>query len=243
MSAGPTLKDVLDRLAASSQPSGLEPGSETFALYAEAIHAAIVRRLAEMGDSEPVLEPGCTTHFNVIDRDGTLVSVTQTLLSMFGSRMMLPRTGLLMNNGIMWFDPEPGRPNSLGPGKRCLSNMCPIILERDDGMRAALGAAGGRKILPAVAQLVSYLLDYRMNLSEAFSTPRMDFSNSDLTIVEVDAPSALLSGLHAKSEQIRAMPRAVFPLHFGCPSAAATLDGEQSAMIEADIPWGEAVAV
>ena len=97
--------------------------------------------------------PSCTTHFSVVDRHGNLCSVTQTLLSIFGSRVVSPSTGLLLNNGIMWFDPEPGKPNSLGPGKRCLGNFCPVIGEGGDGRRFALGASGGRKIIGAVLQI------------------------------------------------------------------------------------------
>ena len=60
------------------------------------------------------LAPACTTHFSVVDKDGNMAAVTQTLLSIFGSRLTLPESGVLMNNGIMWFDPRPGLPNSLG---------------------------------------------------------------------------------------------------------------------------------
>ena len=52
-----------------------------------------------------------------------------------------PSTGLLLNNGLMWFDPEPGKPNSLGPAKRCLMNVCPLIGEVGE-RRFALGASG-----------------------------------------------------------------------------------------------------
>ena len=80
----------------------------------------------------------------MVDRHGNLVGLTQTLLSTFGSKLLGPRTGLLLNNGIMWFDPRPGRPNSLGAGKQPLSNMCPVIGAGRDGRRFALGASGGR---------------------------------------------------------------------------------------------------
>ena len=58
----------------------------------------------------------CTTHLTVIDRKGNIVALTQTLLSVFGSRVMLPETGILMNNGIMWFDPAARQPQQ--PGAR-----------------------------------------------------------------------------------------------------------------------------
>ena len=60
----------------------------------------------------------CTSHLGAADRDGTVVALTQTLLSPFGAKVMLSQTGILLNNGIMWFDPRPGGPNSIAPGKR-----------------------------------------------------------------------------------------------------------------------------
>ena len=74
-----------------------------------------------------------------------MVAMTTTLLSSMGSRVVLPGTGILMNNGVMWFDPRPGQPNSIGPGKRPLTNMFPIIL-RDGG---AAVDRGGRVRRPA----------------------------------------------------------------------------------------------
>jgi gamma-glutamyltranspeptidase/glutathione hydrolase len=116
--------------------------------------------------------------FSVVDREGNLCAVTQTLLSMFGSRVVSPSTGLLMNNGIMWFDPEPGKANSLGPNKRCLGNYCPVVGETEDGRHFALGASGGRKIIGTVLQIGSFLMDYRMSLEDAFHQPRIDMSGA-----------------------------------------------------------------
>ena len=56
-------------------------------------------------------------------------------------------TGILMNNGVMWFDPRPGRPNSMAPGKRALTNMCPVVALRDGRAWFGVGASGGRRIL------------------------------------------------------------------------------------------------
>src|SRR3546814_1339940 len=81
--------------------------------------------MSGMGDTEN--QGGGTAILSVIDRDGNMVALTQTLLSLFGSRVMLPESGVLMNNGIMWFDTRPGRPNSIGAAKRPLSNMLPVL--------------------------------------------------------------------------------------------------------------------
>ena len=66
-----------------------------------------------------------------------MAAVTQTLLSTFGSKYVLPQSGVTMNNGIMWFDPTPGGPNSLAPGKRCLTNYTPVLAQAADGRRLA----------------------------------------------------------------------------------------------------------
>ena len=99
-----------------------------------------------------------------------------------------------MNNGIMWFDPRPGRPNSIRPGRRPLSNMCPAILVRDDGQRFAMGAAGGRRILPAVMQLISFLVDYRMGVGEAVHHPRIDVSGTPTVAIDGPMPGPALRG-------------------------------------------------
>src|SRR3546814_16239141 len=80
----------------------------------------------------------------------------------------------------------------LGPGKRCLMNVCPFIGEiaKDDGgvRRFALGASGGRKIMPAVAQLASFLADFGMGLEDAFHHPRIDVSGGDTVIADDSLP-------------------------------------------------------
>ena len=217
LTAGPTLVDVLNRLAASLAP-GRAPGPEAYCAYAEALSGAYAARLRAMGDSAAADRASCTSHLGAVDRDGTVVALTQTLLSPFGAKVMLPQTGLLMNNGIMWFDPRPGGPNSIAPGKRPLSNMCPALVEFPDGGCAALGASGGRRILPAVAQLLSFLADFGMSLEDAAHCPRINVDGPDLVEADTRLPAETLAMLGARFE---VAPRAygVHPSHFACPNA------------------------
>ena len=243
LTAGPTLARALELMEASWQAEGTAPDAAAFAAYDAAIRQANIERYDTMGDIEHEPDPSCTSHFSVGDADGTMVSVTQTLLSIFGSRLMLPGSGIMMNNGIMWFDPEPGKPNSLGPDKRCLANMCPTVLERSDGAVFALGASGGRKIMPSVAQLTSMVLDYGMDLDTALHTPRLDMSLEDVTIADDSLPAKVLEALSANlAHPVTAAPRTIFPLHFACPSAVSRHAGLNAGATEIMTPWADAVA-
>ena len=241
LTAGPTLADAIT-LMTDWQPAGTTPDADAYAAYDHAIRAANAHRYATMGDTEHEPDPSCTSHFNVVDAAGNMVACTQTLLSIFGSRMMLPTSGLMMNNGIMWFDPEPNRANSLGAGKQCLANMCPTLLERADGARFALGASGGRKIMPSVAQLVSYLLDYGMDLNTAMHTPRLDASMAGVTVADDSLPADVMTALQAKLGSVQPAPRTIFPLHYACPSAVGRSGALNTGATEIMNPWADAVA-
>ena len=186
--------------------------------YAEALQAAYAARLRGMGEDTGAERASCTSHLGAADRDGTVVALTQTLLSPFGAKAMLPQTGILMNNGIMWFDPRPGSPNNIGPGKRPLSNMCPTVVEFADGRRAALGASGGRRILPAVAQLLSFLADFGMSLDAAAHCPRINADGSDLVEADSRLPAETLAMLKARFA-LAARPQGVHPSAYACPNA------------------------
>ena len=108
------------RWRAAARSAG-KPGPRAYAAWAEALLVAYAARFATMGDVDDRRDPACTTHLCVVDRAGTMVSLTQTLLSVFGSKVVSPSTGILLNNGIMWFDPRPGGPNAMAPA----SGRCP----------------------------------------------------------------------------------------------------------------------
>ncbi len=217
LTAGPTLEYALEVLAESLQPLGDRPDGQAYQTYVRTLYDAFDHRLAYIGDVPDSGLDSHTTHINVADRAGNLVSLTMTLLSLFGSKVTLPQTGIVMNNGMMWFDPRPGHPNFIAPGKRPLSNMCPVILLRSDGQRFALGASGGRRIMPAVFQLISFLTDYRMTVDEAIHQPRIDVSGTDLVTLDSRLSREVIDAM-GTSYQTRVRPNGVYPNLFACPS-------------------------
>jgi gamma-glutamyltranspeptidase/glutathione hydrolase len=239
LTAGPTLAHTLRMLAERLKPAAtLDAGA--YAAYARCLQEAYAFRLTRMGDVDGARAPGCTSHFCVVDRHGNLAAVTQTLLSIFGSRLQLADTGVLMNNGIMWFDPEPGRPNSLAPGKRCLTNYTPIVGERGEG-RFALGASGGRRILPAIAQLVSFLVDYDRTLEDALHLPRIDASEGNLVVGDELLAAEVHAALAAQFDYVR-MRRQTLPFKFACPSGVLREGQTNWGGTEIASPWADAVS-
>ncbi len=88
----------------------------------------------------------------------------------------------LFNNGMSWFDPEPGRAASLGPNRRPLTNQTPAIVLDGGKPRLVVGASGGRRILDAVAQLIVKHLDFDLSPQAAISDSRMDCSEGRLLL-------------------------------------------------------------
>ena len=242
LTAGPSMRRTLDGLS-RHRLSGNAPDARAFVAYATELRAAFEERLQVMGDVSDPREPTCTSHFNVVDRDGNMVAVTQTLLSVFGSRLVLPSTGILMNNGIFWFDPRPGVPNSLGPAKRPLTNMCPVIARGDGRTWFALGGSGGRKIFPAVLQLTSMLIDYGMTLEQAWHTPRIDASGGDFVGIDPRIDPAIRRALEAQFP-VQDTEFVVYPTNFACPSAVLRdwTSAQNFGVSDVMSPWSGAVS-
>jgi gamma-glutamyltranspeptidase/glutathione hydrolase len=177
----------------------------------------------------------------VIDREGMAVALTQTLLSRFGAKVLLPETGILMNNGIMWFDPRPGHPNSIAPARRPLANMCPVVAGRDGAPWLALGASGGRSILPAVAQILSFLVDFGMDLEAAFHQPRLDESGRGVTILDARLGPEVAAAV-AEDGPVETGETRPYPALFASPSAVMREGGRNVGMAEIASPWAGAVA-
>jgi gamma-glutamyltranspeptidase/glutathione hydrolase len=241
LTAGPTLKRVLGDWA-ERLPKGTAPGAEHYAAYAAGLDRAYRDRLANMGAGDSQTRPSCTSHFCVTDKDGNVVAWTQTLLSRFGSFVLSPATGVLLNNGIMWFDPVPGRPNSIRPGARPLCNMCPTVAASPRIGALAIGASGGRKIMPAVAQILSFMLDFGLDLDAAFHCPRIDVSGTEGALVDRRLDRTVLDAV-GKQVPAAFTDLAPYPAQFANPSAVqAAPDGTRLGATDLASPWSGAVA-
>ncbi len=152
--------------------------------------------------SMPNYGGGATTQICVVDRWGNAVSLTQTLLSAWGSRVVAPGTGILLNNGMFWFDPEPGHANSIEPGKRPLSNMTPTLVLRENEPFLVLGAMGGRRIINAIAQIVSNVIDHGLGIQAAITAPRIDCSVQP-TAVSARLDPTVIARLCARGHELQ----------------------------------------
>lgn len=165
-------------------------------------------------------DPSSTTHLCAADSAGMMVSLTQTLLSRFGSRVLVPEAGVLLNNGMMWFDPEPGRRNSAGPGRRPLANMTPALVCVDGQPVLAVGASGGRRIIDCVLQLVLNHMEFRMDAQAAIDAPRIDASGDEV-VVDVRVPAAVRDELVRLGHRLAAAEETMVPRFFASPVVIA----------------------
>ncbi len=242
LTAGPSMRRALHGLRHERfRRDG--PHADAFLAYARVLREAFSERLANMGETAGEPTPTSTTHLNVIDREGNMVALTQTLLSVFGSKVVLPSSGILMNNGIMWFDPRPDSVNCIAPGKRPLTNMCPVIATRGGKPWFAIGASGGRKIFPAILQISSFLIDHEMNLEDAFHQPRIDASGGDVVTVDTQMPGVIRNAL-ADEFPVEPVELLVYPTNYACPSAVLhdADSGENFGVADVMSPWSGAVA-
>ena len=116
---------------------------------------------------------GETTHFTVADQWGNMVSFTTTIEQVFGSGMMVPGYGVMLNNELTDFDATPGGANQVEPNKRPLSSMSPTIVLKDGEPFMTVGSPGGTTIITSVAQVILNVIGYDQELKDAIEEPRL----------------------------------------------------------------------
>ena len=118
-------------------------------------------------------ESGSTTSLSVMDSKGNMVAITKSINYFFGSGVIVPGTGILMNNHMDDFVPKPGSANSIEPGKRPLSSMSPTLMIDPEGRPfMTIGAPGATRIIGAVASVISNVIDHKMPIQQATMAPR-----------------------------------------------------------------------
>ncbi len=240
LTAAPTLAGVLAQMKDASY--GAKPDAAWYRRLAKVMKAAYAERLAGLGAEEPEMANVCTTHLTACDAEGTMVAMTTTLMSSMGSRVVLPGTGVLLNNGIMWFDPRPGQPNSIAPGKRPLTNMCPVVMSEGGKPVMAVGASGGRKIMGSVFQLMSFVADFGMDPQTAAHHPRIDVSGAEEVTADVRLGEEVIGGLRADG-LTHVVTHGAIPGNFANPNLIlANPDGSRTGISDAQSPWSAAVA-
>ena len=185
--------------------------------YAASLRASITDKAAPASDihsGKPEQYEGRnTTHFSVIDRDGNAVSNTYTLNFSYGLGLVADGTGVLLNNELDDFTAKPGASNAYGlvgfnsnlpgPGKRPLSSMTPTIVLKDDKPFLITGSPGGSRIITAVLQVISNVIDFHMGIADAVSAPRLhDQWEPDQVYVEPGFAPTLLDALRARGHTI-----------------------------------------
>jgi gamma-glutamyltranspeptidase/glutathione hydrolase len=158
----------------------------------------------------------CTTHISVVDKHRNMVSLTHTAVSLWGARVVVPGTGILLNNGMIWFDPEPGKPNSIAPGKRGMVNMVPVLGFKKGTPYLALGAPGGRKIIAAIPQVLANLADTRGSLQAAIDAPRLHHEGNGLEIDD-RVGEKVMDGLGKRGHKVVRKTETYASLNFARP--------------------------
>lgn len=159
-----------------------------------------------------------TTHVCAVDRDHNAVTATQTLGLLFGSNVTVPGTGVLLNDMMAVFDPQPGNVHSIVSGGSQAAPYTPTVLLRDGRLLGAVGAPGGRRIPTAIAQVISNLVDHKMGIQASITAPRL---HSESGRVEVDdrIPESVISELAALGHDVITAEKTVCSYNFANPVA------------------------
>jgi gamma-glutamyltranspeptidase/glutathione hydrolase len=217
-----------DRNACTGDPAFVDiPVARLLSTEHAAMRRAQIRmdRAGEYGVTGGVAAGSAhTTHVTTADADGNVVAMTQTINNLFGSKATVPGTGMLLNNTMALFDPHPGTPASIAPGKRVTSSMAPTIVLRDGKPAWALGLPGGVRIFTSVFQAVVNLIDHRMSLQEALEAPRIWSQGQELEM-EHDIPAAVRDAVAARGHEVVAVGGVAGGMNAVAFAADGTLEG------------------
>lgn len=168
-------------------------------------HAAQWASRIERGDRVVVhggaVDPG-TTHVTVVDEQRNVVSFTHSIGSLAGSGVVTPGLGFLWNNFLGHFNPMPGQPDSIVPGKR-LGGLLPVIVFKDGEPAIGIGAPGGSRIITAVTQALVNVITHGMDMEEAVVAPRFHSEEEQTLYLEPSFPESLAEDLRGRGNDVQ----------------------------------------
>ena len=219
-------KRLFARRAASfgdpDQVKGVREAAEEMASpqFARKLRAEIGERATPAAQVAAHAEAGGTSHVSVVDREGNAVALTTTVNYYFGSCVLVPGTGIVLNDEMDDFDTAPGKRNVFGlagsgknavaAGRIPVSSMAPtLVFEPGGRLLLAIGAGGGARIPTAVAQAILHVVDDGMPLDEALAAPRLHHQHTP-DVVEVEPnglEAATAKELEARGHALSFAPR------------------------------------
>ena len=181
-----------------------------------------------------------TTHVCAVDRDRNAVSVTLTLGNLFGSHVVVPGTGIVLNDMMLLFDPRPGQANSIASGKWQATPVAPTLLLDRGRLRAAVGTPGGRRIPTAIAQVIVNLVDRKLGMQDAIAAPRLHAEGPEILLDDRFDP-AVFEGLRALGDTVVAGEKTPCSFNFAQPNGIAV--GADGRLYGGADPYTPAAAV
>jgi gamma-glutamyltranspeptidase/glutathione hydrolase len=160
---------------------------------------------------------GCTTHLSVIDKDRNMVAITQTINQAWGSGVVVPGTGVLLNDTMVLFDPNPGNANSIAANKRPLSSMTPMLVLKQGKPFLTVGAPGGRMIMGTIMKVIHNIIDHGMGIQEACARQMVDASSSPI-LVDSRLNEQAIEGLRALGHKLEIKQQTFVPRLFASPT-------------------------
>ncbi len=147
-------------------------------------------------------DAGMTTHFAVADREGNVVTVTQTLGGGFGSGVAAADTGIFLNNMMSYFDLDEGSPNLVSPGKRVDFVVAPTQTLRNGKFFLSMGTPGSWGILQTTPQMLMNVLDFGMNVQQAIEAPRFRYFTERSVEMEERFPAQVRRELESRGHEV-----------------------------------------
>ena len=172
------------------------PGAVEHLLSPE-MKAAMRAAVLQLAHRRIGADSGGTSCLILADAEGNAISLVQSIFNVFGAGLLDPETGILFNNRMQGFTHEPGKPNSVAPGKRPAHTLCPVMVLRGGTLRFAMATPGGLSQTLTNVQVLSYALDSGLDVQAAVEAPRWCNTKSGDFLMEREFSEELVTALAA----------------------------------------------